>query len=139
MKKVVTISQVDATKVGTALHVAALQPIQGTTMKSFVIASVLATTAFAASAMSGNGEIYGFDQTPAGPSKTRAEVVAELREAQAAGTIAFGDADIKRIDARQKAPTSQLTRAEVRMEVAELAAEGKLFLNNHSNGGIHRN
>ena len=108
-------------------------------MKSFVIASVLATTAFAASAMSGNGEIYGFAQTPAGPSKTRAEVVAELREAQPAGTISFGDADIKRIDARQKAPTSQLSRTEVRMEVAELAAEGKLFLNNHSNGGIHRN
>ena len=108
-------------------------------MKSFVIASVLASTAFAASAMSGNGEIYGIDQAPTGPSKTRAVVVAELREAQAAGTIAFGEADIKRLAARQTAPTSQLSRAEVRMEVAELAAEGKLFLNNHSNGGIHRN
>ncbi len=108
-------------------------------MKSFVIATLLASTAFAASAMSGNGEIYGFDKAPAGASKTRAEVVAELREAQAAGTIAYGDADIKRNDARQAAPSSQLTRSEVRMEVAELAAAGKLFLNNNSNGGIHRN
>ncbi len=108
-------------------------------MKSFVIATLLASTAFAASAMSGNGEIYGFDQAPTGPSKTRAEVVAELREAQAAGTIVYGEADIKRRDARQVPSSSQLTRAEVRMEVAELAAEGKLFVNNHSNGGIYRN
>ncbi len=107
-------------------------------MKSFVIATLLASTAFAASAMSGNGEIYGFDNAPAGASKTRADVVADLREAQAAGTIAYGNADIKRRDARQPATTSRLTRAEVRMEVAELAAEGKLFQNNN-NGGIHRN
>jgi hypothetical protein len=47
--------------------------------------------------------------------------------------------DIKRNGARQTASSSQLTRSEVRMEVAELAAEGKLFLNDNSNGGIHRN
>lgn len=108
-------------------------------MKSFVIATLLASSAFAASAMSGNGEIYGFDKAPTGVSKTRAEVVAELREAQAAGTIAYGEADIKRQNARHNAPASQLTRAEVRMEVADLAAEGKLFPNNNSNGGIYRN
>jgi hypothetical protein len=108
-------------------------------MKSFVIATLLASTAFAASAMSGNGEIYGFDQAPAASAKTRAEVLAELREAQAAGTIAYGNVDIKRNGARQTASSSQLTRSEVRMEVAELAAEGKLFLNDNSNGGIHRN
>lgn len=108
-------------------------------MKSFVIATLLASTAFAASAMSGNGEIYGFDNAPTGASKTRAEVVAELREAQAAGTIFYGDAYIKRNEALRTPPASQLTRAEVRMEVAELAAEGKLFLNNSSNSGIYRN
>ncbi|QCB47201.1 DUF4148 domain-containing protein [Hydrogenophaga sp. PAMC20947] len=108
-------------------------------MKSLVIATLLASTAFAASAMSGNGEIYGFDKAPVGPSKTRAEVVAELREAQAAGTIRYGDADIKRHNARLTPSTSQLTRAEVRMEVAELAAEGELFQNNNFQGGIYRN
>jgi hypothetical protein len=108
-------------------------------MKSFVIAAVLASSAFAASAMSGNGEIYGFDRETPTSSKTRAEVVAELREAQAAGEIAYGEADIKRINARPAPSKSQLTRAEVRMEVAELAAQGKLFHTNNDNGGIYRN
>lgn len=110
-------------------------------MKSLVIATLLASTAFAASAMPGsrNGQTYGFDQSVSGPSKTRAEVVAELREAQAAGTIRYGDADIKRHNARLTPSTSQLTRAEVRMEVAELVAEGELFQNNNFQGGIYRN
>ena len=108
-------------------------------MKSLVIAAVLASSAFAASAMSGNGEIYGFDRETPTSTKTRAEVVAELREAQAAGTIAYGEADIKRINARPSPVKSLLTRADVRMEVAELAAQGKLFQNNNYDGGIYRN
>jgi hypothetical protein len=108
-------------------------------MKSLVIAAVLASSAFAASAQSGNGEIYGFDREAPTSTKSRAEVVAELREAQAAGTIAYGEADIKRINARPAPSRSQLTRAEVRMEVAQLAAEGKLFRTNNDDGGIYRN
>ena len=109
-------------------------------MKSLVIATLLAATAFSASAMSGNnGELYPQDQDNFVSTKTRAEVIAELREAKAAGTIAYGDADIKRINARPAPSTSTLTRAEMRMEVAELAAQGKLFPSHNSKGGIYRN
>ncbi|AOW11577.1 hypothetical protein LPB72_22855 [Hydrogenophaga crassostreae] len=109
-------------------------------MKSLVIATLLAATAFSASAMSGNnGELYPQDQDNFVSTKTRAEVIAEMREARAAGTIAYGDADIKRINARPAPSTSTLTRAEVLMEVADLAAQGKLYPNGNANGGIYRN
>jgi hypothetical protein len=108
-------------------------------MKSLVIATILAASAFAASAMSGNGEIYGQDKERFVSTKTRAEVVTELRAAVAAGTIASGDADLQRHQARSAPATSSLTRAEVRMEVAKLAAQGKLFQNNHSSGRTYRN
>ena len=108
-------------------------------MKSLFIATVLASSAFAASAMSGNGEIYGFDHEASGPSKTRAEVVAELREAQATGSIAYGNIDGKRSVTHQAASTSTLTPAEVRMEAAELALGGKLYSNSQSHGSMYRN
>jgi len=108
-------------------------------MKSLVIATLLAASAFSASAMSGNGETYGQVQEDFVSTKTRAEVIAELREAQAAGTIAYGDADIKRFNARPAPSTSTLTRADVLMEVADLAAQGKLYPNSNANGGIYRN
>ena len=108
-------------------------------MKSLVIATIFTSYDFAASAMSGNGEICGLDKTPGGASKNRTEVVAELREAQAASTHVYGNFGIKRNGAIQRAPSSRLTRSELLMESAQLAAESKLFLNNNSHGGIHRN
>ncbi len=99
-------------------------------MKSFVIATLFASAAFAASAMSGNGETYGQDAAPTGASLTRAEVVAELREAQAAGTLAYGESSLKR-DKQMMPAASRLTRAEVRMDLAE-AGQG-------ANAGIYRN
>lgn len=106
-------------------------------MKSFVIATLLATTAFAASAMSGNGEIYGQDAAPTGVSKTRAEVVAELREAQAAGTLAYGESSSKQ-DQQAVSSDSRLTRAEVRMELSELGKNGAVFAQG-AKAGIYRN
>jgi hypothetical protein len=102
----------------------------GTTMKSFVIATLFASTALAASAMSGNGETYGQDAGLTGASKSRAEVIAELREAQAAGTLAYGESSLKR-DQSVMPAASRLTRAEVRMDLAE-AGQG-------TNDGIYRN
>ena len=108
-------------------------------MKSLVIATLLATTAFAASAMSGNGEIYGHDTAAAstGASKTRAEVVAELRQAQAAGTMAYGESSIKKPAASLSAG-DRLTRAEVHMEVSELRQNGAWFGQGSINS-IYRN
>ena len=108
-------------------------------MKSLAIATLLAASAFSASAMSGNGETYGQVDENFVSTKTRAEVVAELREAQAAGFVAYGNIDAQRFINRPAPSTSTLTRAEVLMEVADLAAQGKLFLNGHGNGGIYRN
>ena len=108
-------------------------------MKSFVIATLFATTAFAASAMSGNGEIYGYDTAAASTSasKTRAEVVAELRQARAAGTLAYGESSIK-APVASMAAGNRLTRAEVRMEVSELRQNGARF-GQGSNSSIYRN
>jgi hypothetical protein len=108
-------------------------------MKSFVIATLLASTAFAASAMSGNGQIYGFDAAAetTGASKTRAEVVAELRQAQAAGTLAYGESSSKR-EKHAMPAANGLTRAEVRMELAELGKDGAGFVQG-PNAGIYRN
>ncbi|QCB46412.1 DUF4148 domain-containing protein [Hydrogenophaga sp. PAMC20947] len=107
-------------------------------MKSFVIATLLATTAFAASAMPGNGQIYGFDTvSTSGASKTRAEVIAELRQAQAAGTLAYGESSSRR-EKRAMNGANGLTRAEVRMELAELGKDGAWFVQG-PNAGIYRN
>jgi hypothetical protein len=108
-------------------------------MKSLIIATLFAASAFTASAMSGDGGYRGNTEDQFSASKTRAEVIAELREAQAAGTIAYGDANIRRHEARRAPSNSTLTRAEVRKEVAELAAQGNLFQNNNYNGGNRRN
>ena len=99
-------------------------------MKSFVIATLFASTTLAASAMSGNGETYGQDAGPTSVSMSRAEVIAELREAQAAGTLAYGESSLKR-DQSVMSAASRLTRAEVRMDLAE-AGQG-------TNDGIYRN
>jgi hypothetical protein len=106
-------------------------------MKSLIIATLFAASAFTASAMSGNGEIYGQDKEDFVSTKTRAEVVAELHAAQDAGTIRYGDADIQRHQARSAPSTSTLTRAEVREVVAELAAQGDLLPTNI--GGLYNN
>lgn len=111
-------------------------------MKSLVIATLLASTAFAASAMPGNGEIYGHDKAAAtsmtAASKTRAEVVAELREAQNAGTLAYGE-----FSARRGSPVlsagNALTRAEVRMEISELGQTRGWSNQGSNNAGIYRN
>lgn len=108
-------------------------------MKSLVIATLFATTAFAASAMSGNGEIYGHDSAAAsqGASKTRADVIAELRQAQAAGALAYGEASIRKPVSSMPAG-DRLTRAEVRMEVSELRDNGAWHTQS-SHNGIYRN
>lgn len=60
-------------------------------MKSLIITTILAASAFAASAQSGNGETYGHNSPTVGTSLTRAEVLADLREALNMDAIAYGD------------------------------------------------
>ena len=88
--------------------------------------------------MSGNGKICGL-ASPGGASKNRTEVVAELREAQAASTHVYGNFAIKRNGTIQRASRVRLTRSELLIESAQLAAGCKLFLNINCHGGIHRN
>lgn len=60
-------------------------------MKSLIITAILATSAFAASAQSGNGETYGHNSPSAGTPLTRAEVQADLRGAQDMAAIGYGN------------------------------------------------
>jgi hypothetical protein len=107
-------------------------------MKSFAIATVLAISAFSASAGSQfvHGEIYPPVDNTATSSKTRAEVLAELRAAQAAGLVAYGEFDSRTVVT--KPSSSKLTRAEVQMEQADLARDSKLNPFNFSQG-LYRN
>ena len=107
-------------------------------MKSFAIATVLAISAFSASAGSQfvHGEIYPPVDNTATSSKTRAEVLAELRVAQAAGTVAHGEFAGRSVAASPS--TSKLPRAEVQMELADLARDGKPNPFNFSQG-LYRN
>lgn len=96
-------------------------------MKSVLIASMLIATTFAASAMSGNGHIWSNQEAAAGPGKTRAEVIAELQAAQAAGLVNLTDAAMRQADSlRQQTQTSSLTREQVRQEVLSLQKQGLL-------------
>jgi hypothetical protein len=93
-------------------------------MKTLLIAGLLAITSVAAVAESGNGETWGHQVASSGPSLTRAQVIAELREAQANNTIAYGEHASKHI---APAPSpSMLTRREVRNEVLALRKAGQL-------------
>jgi hypothetical protein len=107
-------------------------------VKSCAIATVLAISAFSVSAGSQlvQGEIYPPVDNTATSSKTRAEVLAELRAAQAAGTVAHGEFAGRSVVASPS--TSKLTRAEVQMELADLARDGKPNPFNSSQG-LYRN
>ncbi len=92
-------------------------------MKNLIIASLMAVTSLGAMANSSIGENWGQDMVRNGPGLTRAQVVAELREALGNGTIAYGEAT----PASNSAPlTSALTRRQVRDEVQALRKAGKL-------------
>src|SRR3990167_4898756 len=69
---------------------------KGNIMKTVFIASVLVATSFAASAMSGNHQIWSYKEAAAGPGKTRAEVIAELQVAKAAGLVNLTESDMRR-------------------------------------------
>ena len=84
-------------------------------MKTLLIATLLAATTFAASAQSGNGETYGQNSAASGSEKSRAEVIAELRAAQHAGSIAYGELSQESVSAPT---TSALTRQQVLQDAA---------------------
>lgn len=94
-------------------------------MKTVIVAGLLTITSVAAMADYGNSETWGQDTPNSGVSRTRVEVVAELREAQANNTIAYGE---------HAAPTiavpsaSTLTRRQVLDEVAAMRKAGQLPL-----------
>ncbi|MDP2405840.1 DUF4148 domain-containing protein [Hydrogenophaga sp.] len=92
-------------------------------MKTLIVAGLLAITSVAALAESGNGETWGHNVASSGPSLTRAQVVAELREAQANNTIAYGEHASKHTASPS---VSVLTRRQVRDEVLALRKAGQL-------------
>ena len=93
-------------------------------MKTLLIATLLAATTFAASAQSGYGETYGQNSPTFVSEKSRAEVIAELRAAQAAGSIAYGEQSQKSVSAPA---SSALTRQQVLRDAAgKVSAYGEL-------------
>lgn len=90
-------------------------------MKNLLIASVLAVTALGASAQTVNQETYGQTGPTFKSTLTRTEVVADLRAAQASGTIAFGEHSAV---ASAPAP-SDLSRAQVKHEALMLRQAGR--------------
>jgi hypothetical protein len=104
-------------------------------MKSLLIASAIAAASFAAVAQQGGcGNLPFKADTTVGESKSRAEVLAELREAQAMGSIAYGNVPLPHDTER----TFTSTRAKVERKVAELAADGKLYRNNNATVSVRQ-
>jgi hypothetical protein len=93
-------------------------------MKTLLIAAALVATSFAAMAENNN---YPPQITASGPSKTRAEVIAELHAAKAAGLIHFSDSEMRQAErfSRQQS-SSNLTRQQVQQEVIALRQQGLL-------------
>jgi len=96
-------------------------------MKTVLIASLLVVTSFAASAMYGDNDHEAYHATASGPGKTRAEVIAELQVASAAGRINRSDAEMRQAERLNTANTrSNLTRQQVQQEVVALRQQGWL-------------
>lgn len=91
-------------------------------MKSVLIAAVLVATSFAASA---DHHDYSPEAAAHGPVKTRAEVIAELHVAKAAGLMDFGDSEMRQTDRLNLQTPSNLTREQVKQEVVALRQQGR--------------
>jgi hypothetical protein len=100
---------------------------KGNIMKTALVASLLVATSFAASAMYGDNNHEAYQVTASGPGKTRAEVIAELQVAKAAGQINRSDAEMREAERMSTANTrSNLTRPQVQQEVIALRQQGLL-------------
>lgn len=95
-------------------------------MKTALIATLLAATTFAASAMSGSHQVWAQQDVVNGPGKTRAEVIAELQLAKAAGLIHLSDSEMRDAERVKLQAPSTLTRAQVQQEVIALRKQGLL-------------
>lgn len=94
-------------------------------MKTALFAAVLLATSFAASA----DHHDSIREVTSGPGKTRAEVIAELEVAKAAGLVQLSDYGTRQAESfRQQNQSSTLTRAQVRQEVIALNEKGLLEL-----------
>lgn len=93
-------------------------------MKTLLIAAALVATSFAAMA---DHHDYSPQAAASGPGKTRAEVIAELQVAKAAGLIQISDSEMRQAErfSRQQS-SSSLTRQQVQQEVVALRQQGLL-------------
>lgn len=93
-------------------------------MKTLLIAAALVATSFAAMADHHDSVTQ---EAASGPSKTRAEVIAELHAAKAAGLIQISDSEMRQAErfSRQQS-SSTLTRQQVQQEVVALRQQGLL-------------
>lgn len=101
---------------------------KGTTKKIFAIAALLAASSFAVSTQSAIGDLPLQNDVKLESIKTRAEVIAELRQAQAQDPISFGDV----YKPAFQSGTSYVTRAEFEMQVSDVASMGKLYRNSNA-------
>lgn len=91
-------------------------------MKTLIIASLLAVSAFSANADSGNGETYGQTSPAIDSTLSRAEVMADAREASRMGWIAYGEA----APSFQYASVSPVSPEEVALELRTALHEGTI-------------
>jgi hypothetical protein len=93
-------------------------------MKTLLIAAALVATSFAASA---DHKDYSRQAADSGPGKTRAEVIADLQVAKAAGLIQISESEMRQAERRSRMQsTSSLTRQQVKQEVVALLEKGEL-------------
>ena len=101
-------------------------------MKTTTVFAAIAVTLVASASAMAQEVTYEHPQ-PATSQKTRAEVVAEVRQAAANGTLRMSEREFSR-----EAPfTGQRTRADVRAETLLAIASGELQALNRE-GSLHR-
>lgn len=91
-------------------------------MKTLIITSLLTVSAFSATADSGNGETYGQTSPATGGTWSRAEVIADARQASDMGLIAYGEVS----PSFQSASASSVSTAEVALELRTALHEGTI-------------
>lgn len=99
-------------------------------MKNLLIASLLAITALGASAQTVNQETHGQTGPTFKSALSRAEVVADLRAAQASATIASGEHSA----VASAQPASGLSRAQVKHEALVLRQAGQFPASGETSG-----
>ena len=102
-------------------------------MKSLIITGILAASSLTSFAGSSNGETYGQTSPALDSNLSRAEVVADMRDARDSGLIAYGEFS----SPFQSGSAGAVSTAEIVMELRTALHEGTIKIGDLENPSRH--